>query len=44
MNPYEFHENELLHGQKRFLFGCELTELSTPITPKENMFRALDSK
>ena len=44
MNPYEFHENELLHGQKRFLFGCELTELSTPITPKENMFRAMDSK
>lgn len=44
MNSYPFSEKEFIRGKTRFLFGCELTELDTPITPKENMLLALDTK
>ena len=42
MNSYPFHESELQKDHTRFLFGCELTELDTPITPKEMMEHVLD--
>lgn len=44
MQKIPFSEKELLKDRTRFLFGCELTELDTPITPKENMLLALDTK
>jgi hypothetical protein len=43
MDLYDFKESELLKGKKRWLFGAELTELDTPITPKEHMIRVLDT-
>ncbi len=44
MVKYEFHEEELIQDKTRWMFGCELTELNTPITPRENMLLALDTK
>ena len=41
MEKYKFDEKELQTGRTRFLFGCEFTETDTPITPRENLLRAL---
>lgn len=41
MTPIQFNEKELIKGNTRFLFGCELTELNTPVTPKEMMIQTI---
>lgn len=44
MNNYPYNEKEIKKGQTRFLFGCELTELDTPIEPKKMIEDMLDGK
>ncbi|MDO5410336.1 MAG: uroporphyrinogen decarboxylase family protein [Lachnospiraceae bacterium] len=41
MEKYKFDEKELQTGKSRVVFGCEMTEFDPPITPKENLLRAL---
>lgn len=41
MAKYEFHESEMETGRSRCVFGCEMTDYDTPITPKENILRSL---
>lgn len=38
---YEFQEKELQTGKTRVVFGCEMTDYDTPVTPRENILRAL---
>lgn len=44
MKLYEFNENEISKDKTRFLFGCELSELNEPVTPKDNMIMAIETK
>lgn len=41
MEKYKFSEKELETGKSRMLFGCDVTEYDTPITPRENLLRSL---
>ncbi len=38
---YPFSENELQTNKTRMVFGCEMTDYETPITPRENMLLSL---
>ncbi|MCD8241737.1 MAG: hypothetical protein LUD73_04975 [Lachnospiraceae bacterium] len=41
MKKYEYHEEELNTGKTRVIFGCEMTEFDPPISPRENLIRAI---
>lgn len=41
MAKYEFREKELQTGKTRMVFGCEMTDYDTPITPLENLLLSL---
>lgn len=37
MATYDLQEKELQTGRTRVVFGCEMTDYDTPITPRENL-------
>lgn len=41
MAAYGFQEKELQTGRTRVVFGCEMTDYDTPITPRENLLLSL---
>lgn len=41
MAKYEFQEKELQTGKTRTVFGCEMTDYDTPITPRDNLLLSL---